>query len=219
MNLISLFIIDTVSILILAMISIGFILYRNNKNIEKLSKTNEKTLKLRFGRVFTYAGNILLFFSMFIHSVIYIVINLIEGDKPGLSFSNGFVGVFGVVVSIILLTLLFYTSVPNMVLFIQFLKCELNRIIIINELDKIIKIYYIDRKTIVRNDNVQLVAYHEKLKIARGDQALDYIKIYCHDNSQLVVTNLLTRLNIIEFIYKGVNREHKRNIFNKITSD
>lgn len=211
------FIINTILIQVFAMIIVALILYWNNKKLGNTSFLKGKILKLKFGRVFTFASITLLFLSMFLHWGFFVFIGLFEGDKPGLNINNGFVGFFGIIMSIVLLTILFLVSVPNIVLFFQFLKHELNRIIVLDETDRVIRIYHIDNETIIRNKEVQKITFCEKKIFARGDEKLDYVKINYNNNSQLVVTNLLTRLNRIEFIFKGVNREYTRKIFNKIT--
>lgn len=215
------FLIDTIIILILALIIVSLILYLNNKKQRQIIKTKEQIIDLKLGRIYSFIVVILLYFSMFVHFVIFVFRTLIAGDKPGLCFDNGFSGIFGIIMSIIFLTILFMISVPNAITLIQFFKYELGRIIIINKSERTIELYQNGVKTIIKNEDIQVVIYHEKRLFARGDEKLNYIEIRYLMNCVLVVTDLLTTttnlLSPLEPVFKGVKREYKKRFYNKIT--
>jgi len=155
MNWITLFVIDIVSILIFALIVIKVLLYWDSKRQGEINSTiGGELLKLKFGRIFSFAALTLTNFSIFIHVSVFIILGLISGDYPGLTFNNGFAGIAGVILSFIFLIMLFFISVPNTIMLFQFFKYELGRKIFVNKANKTIELFQNNTKTIIENKDL-----------------------------------------------------------------
>lgn len=219
MEWIILFIFDTVLLLILAVIIVVLILYRHENQRKQISVIKGEVLKLRFRRIYSLAIMSILNFSIFIHYGVYILSELIAGNKPGLCFDNGFAGIFGIIMSTIILAILFMISVPNLTILTQFLRYEINRTVILIEEERVLEVVTKDQKIIIRNSDIDNLEFHLKKTFGRLDERLDFIKITTKENSSIIITDLLTPINgfsAINSVYKGVKRTYIEKYYNKI---
>ncbi|MEI8202880.1 MAG: hypothetical protein WCH34_07710 [Bacteroidota bacterium] len=221
MELIIQLVIDTILVIIIAMIFVGILLYWDkNRKSEITDIIDKKILKLKFKRNCFYVVETIIFFSMFIHLGIFIISGLISGEYPGLSLNNGFGGILGIIMSMIFLIILFWFSVPNIIILFQFYECELGRTIVFDKANRTIELYQNNAKTIIRNEDITCVVYHEqKLFAYRGPKEWNYLEIRYFKNSVLIITDLLMGANILsplEPVFKGVKREYKEKVFNRI---
>jgi|GEM_PF-5440110 len=219
MDLIALLIIDTAILQLIALMVILFVCVIHKIKSRQLISKEYVVLKLKFSRVYFQAFFVFGYVSSFIHISVFIVYAPLFGDYPGLSFNNGFAGIFGFVMTLFLITVTFFAAVPSAIAFIQFLKYESGRVVLINKANRTIGHYTNGQLTLIGNEEIQHVLYHEKKSFSRLDIELDFVEIHYKRNKVLFVTDLLTWTNYLSPLEPAFNEaetSHVQKYFNHI---
>ncbi|MGD1835390.1 MAG: hypothetical protein ACPKQO_06685 [Nitrososphaeraceae archaeon] len=217
MNLIYTFIINTISALSIISIVIFFLVVLNENKL-KLD-TNKDAFKLKFRRILELTSIPIFYFSLFIHLGIFLLINLKSDKYPGLSLDLNLVSICVLFISIIILSVLFLISIPNLISLTQFLTYEFGRSLLFNEEERSILVYYKGQNKLIKHKEILNIEFHIKKIIVRGDEELNYIIINLDDNSNIIITDLVIDVendNSIKSIYTGIKKSSEERIFNKI---
>jgi hypothetical protein len=121
--------------------------------------------------------------------------------------------------ALLLPIILGFLSIPSLILFYQYFKIEIDRIIEFDPEERKLTIKSKNDTKVIINDDIKLVEYHNATT-NKGPFDFEYIKLTLNDGSNLILTNLLTDVLNYERLFKGIKRKHnKMRIFNKITLD